>query len=228
MAHRSRWVTLLSVGLAVLKELQREGAYEQLFARGRRLMDAIQASCEKAGIPVQVLGEPPAFEPWFSEEPIFDHRDSLRADPRLGFALAQPACGVPPDPSCLFGAATGEAETQEWIRLADLDFALPAARTLLTTADGKDPYVIEFRKAIRGGTEAYLLDRLLTASIIEARGAERFGLVAEALEAGELKKFYQSITRSEERHYELFLELAALYSDTSFSIDFRFKILLIL
>ncbi len=52
-------------------------------------MDAIQASCEKAVIPVQVLGEPPAFEPWFAEEPIFDHRDSLRADPRLGFALTQ-------------------------------------------------------------------------------------------------------------------------------------------
>ena len=84
-------------------------------------------------------------------------------------------------------------------------------RGLLTTADQKDPYVIEFRKAIRGGTEAYLLDRLLTASIIEARGAERFGLVAEALEPGGLKKFYESISRSEERHYELFLELAALY-----------------
>lgn len=84
-------------------------------------------------------------------------------------------------------------------------------RGLLTTADQKDPYVIEFRKAIRGGTEAYLLDRLLTASIIEARGAERFGLVAEALEPGGLKKFYESISRSEERHYELFLELATLY-----------------
>lgn len=84
-------------------------------------------------------------------------------------------------------------------------------RGLLTTADEKDPYVIEFRKAIRGGTEAYLLDRLLTASIIEARGAERFGLVARALEPGGLKKFYESITRSEERHYQLFLELAALY-----------------
>jgi tRNA-(ms[2]io[6]A)-hydroxylase len=84
-------------------------------------------------------------------------------------------------------------------------------RGLLTTADQKDPYVIEFRKAIRGGTEAYLLDRLLTASIIEARGAERFGLVAAALEPGALKKFYESISRSEERHFELFLELAALY-----------------
>jgi tRNA-(ms[2]io[6]A)-hydroxylase len=85
-------------------------------------------------------------------------------------------------------------------------------RGVLTAADQKDPYVIEFRKAVRGEPEAYLLDRLLTAGAIEARGAERFGLVAEALEAGGLKKFYQSITRSEERHYELFLELAALYA----------------
>ena len=81
-------------------------------------------------------------------------------------------------------------------------------RGLLTTADEKDPYVGEFRKSIRRGREAYLLDRLLTASIIEARGAERFGLVAGALEPGGLKTFYQSIARSEERHYELFLELA--------------------
>ena len=51
--------------------------------------------------------------------------------------------------------------------------------------------------------------------IIEARGAERFGLVARALEPGPLKKFYQSIARSEERHYALFLELANLYLDGS-------------
>ena len=66
---------------------------------------------------------------------------------------------------------------------------------------------------IRRGREAYLLDRLLTASIIEARGAERFGLIAQALEPGSLKKFYQSIARSEKRHYRLFLDLAGLYID---------------
>ncbi len=84
-------------------------------------------------------------------------------------------------------------------------------RGILTTADTRDPYVLAFRDHIRQGREVYLLDRLLTASIIEARGAERFGLVAEALEPGPLKRFYQSITRSEERHYELFLELAEKY-----------------
>jgi tRNA-(ms[2]io[6]A)-hydroxylase len=84
-------------------------------------------------------------------------------------------------------------------------------RGLLTAADEKDPYVLAFREAIRRGKEAYLLDRLLTASIIEARGAERFALVAGALEPGPLKNFYRSIARSEARHYQLFLGLARQY-----------------
>lgn len=86
-------------------------------------------------------------------------------------------------------------------------------RGLVTAADRKDPYVLAFRESIRRGREVYLMDRLLTASIIEARGAERFALVAAALEAGPLKTFYRSIARSEERHYELFLELAGIYLD---------------
>ena len=84
-------------------------------------------------------------------------------------------------------------------------------RGLITAADKKDQYIILFRKAIRKESEEYLLDRLLTASIIEARGAERFALVAQALEDPPLKTFYQSIARSEERHYELFLDLAKKY-----------------
>ena len=87
-------------------------------------------------------------------------------------------------------------------------------RGLVTGPDQKDPYVVAFRKSIRQGREVYLMDRLLTASIIEARGAERFALVAAALDGGPLKKFYQSIARSEERHFELFLHLAERYLDT--------------
>jgi tRNA-(ms[2]io[6]A)-hydroxylase len=84
-------------------------------------------------------------------------------------------------------------------------------RGLTTGPDQKDPYVVEFRKSMRQGREEYMMDRLLMASIIEARGAERFALVAAALDAGPLKKFYQSIARSEERHFELFLALAKQY-----------------
>ncbi|QIB66307.1 tRNA-(ms[2]io[6]A)-hydroxylase [Kineobactrum salinum] len=95
----------------------------------------------------------------------------------------------------------------------------------LTAADQKDPYVLAFRESIRRGKEAYLLDRLLTASIIEARGAERFALVAEALPPSPLQRFYQSIARSEERHYSLFLELAGLYFSAD-DIDQRWSQLL--
>ena len=46
---------------------------------------------------------------------------------------------------------------------------------------------------------------------INATTVEEFVMVAKALEPGPLKKFYQSITRSEQRHYQLFLDLAAVY-----------------
>ena len=58
------------------------------------------------------------------------------------------------------------------------------------------------------GSEPYFLDRLLTAGIVEARGCERFGLVAAALPAGALKDFYRELARSEVRHQEMYLDLA--------------------
>ena len=78
-------------------------------------------------------------------------------------------------------------------------------------ADQKDPYIRQIRQAIRHGREQFLLDRLLVGGVIEARGAERFGLIAEALEVGPLKRFYRSITRSEENHKNLFVKLALRY-----------------
>jgi len=84
-------------------------------------------------------------------------------------------------------------------------------RDLQLTADNKDHYVIAMRKHMRNGTDVYLLDRLLIGGIIEARGCERFGIVAEALPAGDLQDFYRAITDSEEKHYQLFIHLAHQY-----------------
>jgi glutamate-1-semialdehyde 2,1-aminomutase len=66
--------------LATLEELRRPGAYARLFDAGRRLMDALRTLLADARIPAQVLGEPPAFEVWFSDHRITDFRSSLRAD----------------------------------------------------------------------------------------------------------------------------------------------------
>ena len=81
-------------------------------------------------------------------------------------------------------------------------------RGLQLQRDEKDPYINALRSHIRNGKAEYFLDRLLLGAIIEARGAERFGLVAEALPEGDLKTFYRRITRSEDKHQELFIDLA--------------------
>ena len=87
-------------------------------------------------------------------------------------------------------------------------------RGLQLKGDEKDPYMNQFLKCIGKGHEQYLIDRLLVAGIVEARGHERFGLVAKHLPEHEtkLKQFYQSITRSEERYAQQFVELAHHYS----------------
>jgi tRNA-(ms[2]io[6]A)-hydroxylase len=80
--------------------------------------------------------------------------------------------------------------------------------------DEKDPYVNALRKTMRDGTEHYLLDRLLIAGIIEARGCERFGLIAQHHPEEEFQQFYQLITDSEAKHHLLFIELASHYFST--------------
>ncbi|MFW2387677.1 MAG: tRNA-(ms[2]io[6]A)-hydroxylase [Polyangiales bacterium] len=84
-------------------------------------------------------------------------------------------------------------------------------RGLPTRADEKDPYVGALMGLIKRGPEQYFLDRLLVLGIVEARGCERFGIVADALAAGPLKDFYAEITRSEARHHGLFVRLAKEY-----------------
>lgn len=84
-------------------------------------------------------------------------------------------------------------------------------RGLCTQPDEKDPYVTALMQLIKRGPEQYFLDRLLVLGIVEARGCERFGLVAEGLEPGPLKDFYTDIARSEARHHGLFVRLAKEY-----------------
>lgn len=84
-------------------------------------------------------------------------------------------------------------------------------RGLQPGKDSKDPYVTQFFTATRQGREPYFLDRLLIAAIVEARGHERFGLIADALPESALKNFYRAITSSEGRHLDLFVNLALTY-----------------
>ena len=76
-----------------------------------------------------------------------------------------------------------------------------------------DPYVSALLKLMKSGLEARFLDRLLLASVIECRGAERFRMIYEALEPGELKQFYHRLWASEAKHGNIFIELALKYFD---------------
>ncbi len=79
--------------------------------------------------------------------------------------------------------------------------------------DTKSEYLRRLAAGFRDGSEAYFLDRLLTAASVEARGCERFGLLAAALPEGGLRDFYRELARTEVRHCETYLGLAREYFD---------------
>jgi glutamate-1-semialdehyde 2,1-aminomutase len=71
-----------AAGLATLEILRRPGAYEQIFATGRELMQTLDGLLKEAGIPAQVMGEPPLFEVVFTSDtsPIRDYAGTSRGD----------------------------------------------------------------------------------------------------------------------------------------------------
>jgi len=85
------------------------------------------------------------------------------------------------------------------------------ARGLALGGDRKDGYLRALRQHVRTGRDHYFLDRLLVAGIVEARGCERFGMIADALPDEPLAGFYRTIATSEDRHQEVFIGLARTY-----------------
>ncbi len=75
----------------------------------------------------------------------------------------------------------------------------------------QDNYIGGLIKKCRSGREERLLDRMVVAAVVEARGVERFRIVAENIEEEELQKFYDMLWRSEYKHSDVFLRLALSY-----------------
>lgn len=59
---------------------------------------------------------------------------------------------------------------------------------------------------------AKAVDRLLVASLIEARSCERFALLKDRLADRELAEFYASLFESEARHHATYVRLAELFA----------------
>ena len=64
-------------GLATLELLREPGSYDRLFRTGHQLMSGLQALLDQAGLPAQVVGEPPVFDVVFSDHKMVNYRDTL-------------------------------------------------------------------------------------------------------------------------------------------------------
>ena len=78
---------------------------------------------------------------------------------------------------------------------------------------GEDPYAKALVKLCHSGRLERFLDRLLIASVMETRGAERFKMVSEAQPDEELFRFYKNLWISEAKHGHIFVKMALLYFD---------------
>ena len=78
----------------------------------------------------------------------------------------------------------------------------------------QDPYIKGLISLIHSDSKRRFLDRLLLASIIECRGAERFRLISAALINDKiLKCFYHDLWVSEAKHGHIFVKMALEYFD---------------
>ncbi len=88
-------------------------------------------------------------------------------------------------------------------------YELLKERGLPLGQDLPDPYMGSiFRRLRKGVGEEALLDRLVVFAIVEARGFERFQMVADALAPGRMRDFYQTLAASESRHRATYVRLA--------------------
>lgn len=104
-----------------------------------------------------------------------------------------------------------EIAIEELEHFRDVYALMEAREVQLNHSIPKDNYIQQLIKICRDGREERFMDRLLLASLVETRGAERFQLIYEALEEGELKQFYHKLWASEARHGEVFVKMALNY-----------------
>jgi glutamate-1-semialdehyde 2,1-aminomutase len=73
----------VTAGLTALKIVGRPGFYEKVRVTGQTLMTALKDAFAQVDIPVQVSGMETCFDVYFTDQPIRNYRDGLKADPHL-------------------------------------------------------------------------------------------------------------------------------------------------
>ncbi len=112
-----------------------------------------------------------------------------------------------------------ETGVEELEHFRDVYQLMQSRGVQLRAAMEEDLYVKQLIKKCHSGRNERFMDRLLIASVLETRGAERFRLVAEALTEPDLKKFYKRLWTSEAKHGHIFVKMALEYFDKDLVYD---------
>ena len=162
----------------------------------------------KLNLDIAVPSKPEWLEAVMNDFPAFlqDHADCERK----ASAMAMSFVAKYPDrkeiiPE-LIETAIEELEhfQQVYQLMSSRGIALPASM-------GEDKYVKSLIKQCHSGRNERFMDRLLIASVLETRGAERFRLVAEAQQEAEMARFYKILWASEAKHGHIFVKMALQY-----------------
>lgn len=164
----------------------------------------------KLNLDIAVPSKPEWVEAVMADFPSFlqDHADCERK----ASAMAMSFVAKFPDRTAiipeLIGIGIEELEhfQQVYLLMESRGIQLPASM-------GQDVYVANLIKRCHSGREERFLDRLLIASVVETRGAERFRLVSEAQNEPELHRFYKILWASEAKHGHVFVKFALHYFD---------------
>jgi glutamate-1-semialdehyde 2,1-aminomutase len=78
-----------AAGLATLEVLRQPGVYDRLHAFGERLAQGLRQAGLRGGVPLQVLGDGPVLQVFFTErKSLSNHRDLLHADRKKALVFA--------------------------------------------------------------------------------------------------------------------------------------------
>ncbi|REK10534.1 MAG: tRNA-(ms[2]io[6]A)-hydroxylase [Planctomycetota bacterium] len=90
--------------------------------------------------------------------------------------------------------------------------ALLDARGIRFSSLKPSGYGRKLNDLVRPGEPERAVDRLLVASLIEARSCERFSLLREHISDAELAEFYGSLFESEARHHSTYVQMATRFA----------------
>jgi tRNA-(ms[2]io[6]A)-hydroxylase len=86
-------------------------------------------------------------------------------------------------------------------------------RGLRFTSQKPSPYGRQLNDLVGKTEPARAIDRMLVASLIEARSCERFSLLRDHVADRQLAEFYGSLFESEARHHSTYVQLARHFGD---------------